>query len=233
MFSSAIGAFVIGESPIGVSPPPPVPPAPPTPPTPGPTGGFGSGLSALAGSTVISQYAQSPVLGALLNYFEQYFDPSANFNLFFDSVMNIDTATGYGLDVWGRILGVGRVLAITTGNYFGLKGPSSDSGEPFNQAVFYNGQRLTDNFALPDAQYRQLLLAKAAANICSGSIPAINQVLLFLFPGLGNCYCTDGQNMTMTYTFSFALTPVQLAIVFQSGVLPKPAGVALSIVQPA
>lgn len=36
--------------------------------------------------------------------------------------------------------------------------------------------------------------------------------------------------MTMTYTFTFALTPVELAIVLNSGVLPKPTGVAASVV---
>lgn len=182
--------------------------------------------------TVISQYAQSPTIAALINYYEQYFDPTANFNRFYNQIWNIYTAKGYGLDVWGRILGVGRVLQVSAGSYFGFKGPVSASGVPFNQGVFFNGERLTNNYALPDTQYLQLLLAKAAANISNGSIPSINAILRFLFPGLGNAYCTDGQNMTMTYTFTFALSPVQLAIVFQSGVLPKPAGVALSIVQP-
>lgn len=182
--------------------------------------------------TVISQYAESPTLGQLIQYFQQYFDPTANFNAFYSQIWNIYTAKGYGLDVWGRILGVGRVLELTSSTYFGFTGPVSASGVPFNQGVFYNGETLTSNFSLPDPQYLQLLLAKAAANICNGSIPAINAILLFLFPGLGNCYVTDGENMTMTYTFTFALSPVQLAIVFQSGVLPKPAGVALTIVQP-
>ena len=36
--------------------------------------------------------------------------------------------------------------------------------------------------------------------------------------------------MTMTYTFEFALTPVEQAIVEQSGVLPRPTGVSSSVV---
>jgi Protein of unknown function (DUF2612) len=36
--------------------------------------------------------------------------------------------------------------------------------------------------------------------------------------------------MTMTYTFAFQLSPVELAIVTQSGVLPKPTGVLASVV---
>ena len=42
---------------------------------------------------------------------------------------------------------------------------------------------------------------------------------------------TDGLNMTMTYTFRFPLTPVQLAIVQNSGVLPRTSGVAATVVQ--
>ena len=85
---------------------------------------------------------------------------------------------------------------------------------------------------MTDDVYRQVILAKALANICDGSIPAINQVLMTMFPGEGNAYATDGGDMTMTYTFEFELTAVQYAIVAQSGVLPKPIGVSVTIVQP-
>ena len=96
---------------------------------------------------------------------------------------------------------------------------------------------VTSNYALLDGPYRALILAKALANICNATIPAINQILINLFgptgplPVPGNAYCTDGLNMTMTYTFSGPLDPVQTAIVYQSGVLPKPAGVSATVVQ--
>jgi 5,10-methylene-tetrahydrofolate dehydrogenase/methenyl tetrahydrofolate cyclohydrolase len=69
------------------------------------------------------------------------------------------------------------------------------------------------------------------ANISNGSIKSINSILMSLFGESGNAYCTDGGDMTMTYHFDFELTPVQAAIVGQSNVLPKPVGVASSIVQ--
>ena len=70
------------------------------------------------------------------------------------------------------------------------------------------------------------------SNICNGSIPAINQILMFIFPGMGNCYVTDGGNMTMSYTFGADLSAVQVAIITQTGILPRPAGVSATIVQP-
>ena len=174
----------------------------------------------------------------LLSNMNTYLDPAVNIDSFFDNVWNIDTAVGYGLDVWGRIVGVSRVLEISTVNYFGYSSPgdATASGLPWNQAPFYSGQPLTSNYALLDGPFRALILAKAMANICNATIPAINQILINLFgadgplPIAGNSYCTDGLDMTMTYTFPAALDPVQTAIIYQSGVLPRPAGVSASVV---
>jgi len=206
--SNAIGLFTIGISPIGTIP-------------------FFDWWD-----TVLSQYANSPVITQLISNFFQYIDQTANMDAFFDYIWNVDTAQGEGLDIWGRIVGVNRTLAIVTGTFFGMEGPSGASGEPFDVAPFYNGAALTDNFSLTDQAYRTLILAKALANISDGSIPAINQLLLNIFPGLGNCYVTDEGNMEMTYTFDFPLDPVQTAIVYQSGVLPKPTGVNATVVVP-
>ena len=90
----------------------------------------------------------------------------------------------------------------------------------------------TQNYILSDSAYRILILAKGLANICDGSIRAINQILINLFgQTFGNSYCTDLGHMQMTFTFSNPLDPVSYAVVTQSGVLPVPAGVAFSVVQ--
>lgn len=181
-------------------------------------------------ATVISQYANSPVLLKMVADMADYIDPSANIDAFFLSIWNVDTATGYGLDVWGRIVGVARVLEIPGSDpFFGFE--EATDGEPFNQAIFYNEGTLTSNFSLSDDAYRKLILAKALANISDGSIAGINQILINLFSEYGNCYVTDGLDMTMTYTFGSDLSPVDFAIVSQSGVLPRPAGVSVTIIQ--
>lgn len=177
--------------------------------------------------TVLSQYANSPVVTALVDYFAQWLDPASRFDNFYSLLWNIDTAQGFGLDVWGRILGVNRVLQVPTGEFLGFE--SDDQAKPFGYGILYGGARSTDNVALTDAAYRTLLLAKAALNITDASTPAINEILLSLF---GNGYVRDNQDMTITYVFSQALTPVQTAIVFQSGVLPKPCGVSFDVEQP-
>ncbi len=180
--------------------------------------------------TIISQYANSASLTQLILNIDGYIDPTSLFDAFYDLMWNVDTAQGYGLDVWGRIVGVNRVIQVAASKYFGFAEATVLSADPFNQSPFYSGELLNSNFALSDESFRTLIFAKALANISNGSAASINQILLTLFPGRGNCYCTDGLNMTMTYTFDFVLTPVEAAIVVASGVLPRSAAVALSIV---
>lgn len=210
--------------------------------------------------TIISQYATSHRLTKLITDLNEYIDPSVNLEAFYNLIWNLDTAVGYGLDVWGRIVGIGRVLTISTPDaYFGFDEAVDSAG--FNQASFYSGQPTTHNYSLTDEAYRNLIYAKAAANITDCSIPAINTILRNLFPGRGNCYVTDGRNvpgiayfgfneaqdtagfnqasfvdfapalpgnMTMVYVFNFTLEPYEIAIVTNSGVLPKPTGVLAS-----
>lgn len=181
--------------------------------------------------TIISQYATSPTIRGIIEGFNSYIDPSADLDLFYDQVWNIDTAVGWGLDVWGRILVVSRALQITTSGYFGFSGPDGMSGDSFDTLPMYNSGPLTTNYDLTDDAYRVLLIAKAAFNICDGSIMAINAILRELFGASGAAYVTDGLNMTMTYTFKFNLSPVDFAIVSQSGAIPRPTGVSVSVVQ--
>ena len=182
-------------------------------------------------ATVISQYANSPVLLQLIENMAEYIDPAALFDDFFKLVFNVNTAQGYGLDVWGRIVGVSRVLQLPQDEeYLGFE-QADPSAYTFGEGIFFNNSTLTANFALSDTAFRRLILAKALANISDGSIPSINQILINLFGDYGNCYVTDGGDMTMTYTFGSALSPVDYAIVAQSGVLPRPVGVAATIVQ--
>lgn len=181
--------------------------------------------------TILSQYANSPTLLALLESMNAYLDPGADIDAFYNLVWNVDTARGWGLDVWGRIVGVRRVLDVQQSDVFGFE-EATPGSTTFGEGIFYSGGPTSGNVALSDTAYRKLILTKALANICDGSIPAINRVLMLLFEGRGDCYVTDGNDMTMTYTFTFVLTPVERAIVLLSNALPRPAGVASTVVEP-
>lgn len=202
---NGIGQFIIGESAIGSQP-------------------FDWS------QTILSQYANSPVILSIIESFSEAVDPTQSIEAFYDQVWNVATAVGYGLDVWGRIVGVNRVIQVPPSKFFGFAEAGNVSADPFNQSPFYAGGPLTSNFQLSDDAFRQLIFAKAAANIWDGSIPGLNSILRLLFPGQ-LCYVLDNENMTMTYVFGWILTPVQIGIIENTGVLPRPAGVLLNYQQ--
>lgn len=174
--------------------------------------------------TILSQYNASAKLQTLLAAINQWISPDANYELFFSTVWNILTASGYGLDVLGRIVVAPRTVSAAPASVFGFYEATDRVG--FGQGPFaeaYNPDTVT--YALSDDAYRALILAKAAFNITDGSVPATNAILMNLFAGRGNAYVQDNLNMTMVYVFTFALTPAEMATV-QAGVLPKPTGVS-------
>ena len=175
--------------------------------------------------TVVSQYGNSPVLLGLINRFNAAVDPSTNFDNFYNDIWNLQTASGIGLDIWGRIVGVSRALQITEARWEGFSQQTTLTSDPFGFSPLYSGQQLLFPYNLSDTDFLTLIYAKARSNIWDGSIPGLNAIMMSMFPGSGNCYVVDGLNMTLTYTYEFALTSVQAAVVFQSGILPRPAGV--------
>lgn len=181
--------------------------------------------------TIYSQFANSPSITLLIEAMNQAIDPTVNIDAFYSMVWDVSTAQGYGLDVWGRIVGVTRVLKTTSGKFFGFNEASNISADPFGQSPFYSGVSVTSNYALSDDAFRTLIYAKALYNITNGSVLSINAILMTLFAGRGNAWVTDPGGMQMTYTFDFELTPVEAAIVGQSGVLPRPSGVAATYKQ--
>lgn len=180
--------------------------------------------------TILSQYANSPALCTIIDAWNQAIDPSDLIDSWYDDIWNPNTAIGYGLDVWGRIVGVSRVQKVAPTGFIGFKEADDSSGSalPFNVGIFYSGQPMTSNYALTDDAFRLLIQAKALANISDCSVTSINSILMTLFSSSGNIWVKDGGDMTMTICYDFTLTPIQAAIIQNSGVLPRIAGCAIS-----
>lgn len=187
------------------------------------------------GQVVISQYMPpaAPVLNTILGNLNTNLDPTANLLNFYNTIWNIATATGYGLDVWGRIVGVSRYLNVPgTFEFFGFN--EAQGSQPFNQAPFYAGSASpTVLTTLSDAAYRQIILLKALANITNCSAQQLNMLLTGLYGAEGVVYVIDNLDMTFTYRFKYTLAPLDYVTLTQSGVVPVPAGVSYSIVQGA
>lgn len=164
--------------------------------------------------TIISQYGTSATITQLVHNMDVYLDPREDFDNFYDFVFNVETAQGFGLDIWGRIVGVDRVLNVP-----------ADTPNP-GHYPFTPG-----TFALDDDQYRTVILVKALANITNCTAEGLNQLLSNLFADRGRCYVLDLGSMTMQFTFEFFLEPFEYVIITQSGVAPRPAGVLANVRQ--
>ena len=60
--------------------------------------------------TVVSQYGNSPTITSLIESFNDAVDPSSNIDNFYTWVWDVSSAQGFGLDIWGRIVGVSRTI---------------------------------------------------------------------------------------------------------------------------
>ena len=212
-------------------------PSYPRPPIPSVIGTFQPGISPIGmyvfdvWSTIIAQYANSPIIDAIITSFNAAMNMPALIDNWYDMIWNVASAQGYGLDVWGRIVGVTRALSLPGAvDYVGFEEAASWTGfgPAGGQGIFYSGGGLTTNYNLSDDDFRTLILAKAAGNISDCSIPSVNSILLALFPGKVS-YVQDNLNMTLDYVFDWVPSAVQLAILGQSNVLPNPCGVGITI----
>lgn len=130
--------------------------------------------------TIISQYGNSATISQLVRNIDAYIDPRADLDAFYNFVWNVDTAQGFGLDIWGRIVNIKRELQLPPeSEYFGFN--ESPDGRPFNQSPFYAGPAATNTYRLSDDAYRTLIYIKALRNISSTNAPAVNQLLRNLF----------------------------------------------------
>lgn len=145
--------------------------------------------------TVQSEYGNSPTILALIESFNAAVDPSADIDNFLIWCWQVDTAQGVFLDSWGRIVGVTRTIPT----------------DPVT--------------VLTDAQFVELILLKALANISRDSSYSINTLLLEWMAGRGRAYVSDLGNMEIRYNFEFALEPFEIDIIAQSGIFLRPAGV--------
>lgn len=194
--------------------------------------GSGTYEDVTAQQTVGTQYAPGPIITGIIEAFNQWIDPSVDIDNFYKYIWNVYTAVGFGLDIWGRIVGVPRTITLTPPpDYFGFK-EALPGSYPFNQEPFYNGPPAGSLFTLTDDAYRVLILTKALANICSFTAPAINALLAFMFKGRGSCYVLDLGGMAIEYVFNFTLQPWEQSVLLQASLMPRPAGVAVTITNP-
>jgi hypothetical protein len=185
--------------------------------------------------TVQVQYAASPGINGIIASFEAAECLDDFTDEFLVRVWDIDTCETFGLDIWGKIVGVSRTMSVDFDpDYFGFRearNPTTPNySMPFNQAPFYRGEPLSGVVRLENEPYRRLIKAKAFTNITDATIPSINRFLTMLFREQGRVYCTSGRDMTMSIVFEFVPSLSDIAIVQSPDVMPIPSGVKLSVI---
>lgn len=176
--------------------------------------------------TIMSQYANSPKLLHIITSVWDAIDPEQFTQDYYQLVMNIPTANGSGLDIWGRIVGISRTVTFVNpeGEYLGFE----DGFYPFNERPFSAPGSGSDTWELTNDAYRELILMKALSNIVYATAPNINALMRAMFDRPSYCLITG--HMKMRYVFEFELSPYQHHLVYNTDILPRPCGVEISII---
>jgi hypothetical protein len=185
--------------------------------------------------TILTQYSSSAKLLSIINTFYQAEKIDDFTDEFIERVWDLTTCETFGLDVWGKIVGVSRyIIAPIDNQAFGFSeadDASPDYPTPFNDSPFFGGLQETTNVKLGDDAYRTLIFCKAFSNISIATIPDVNRFLKILFYNRGRAYCVNYRDMTMGMTFEFQLAPYEEAILTNYAVAPIPSGVLVNIHQ--
>ena len=174
--------------------------------------------------TIISQYANSPILLSIIKSLNTAIDTRVDIKRFYNNIWDIDTANGYGLDIWGVILGINRFFkVIEQGDFIGFE----NGFNTFNNAIWYTGNNGVKMHKMDDESYRNILKLKAISNIIYATIPNINKFLSEMFKNRGRVYLEKVDTMHLCYIFEFSLTPIEVSILKSGNILPRPSGVLI------
>ncbi|MEH5098348.1 DUF2612 domain-containing protein [Atlantibacter hermannii] len=152
------------------------------------------------------------------------------------SNFDLDSVTGYRLDVIGRIVGLPRSVPEALAKvFFGFQGHTNSAGFASKSNPGYSGAPFYSKFApaygpyqLGDNEYRRFLRVKIARNAAAATIASEDRVSLqdvIQAAFNGRAYVTDRQDMTLALNVSSQVSVDELRLIVRLGLLPKPAGV--------
>ena len=144
-------------------------------------------------------------------------------------ILNIDTASGYALDLIGRHVGVCREQQnLILKDFFAFTQAEKEQG--FNKGEFYRlGNSLKGSFYLNDSDYRFLIKAKIIKNYQTGTLENIYKSLEFLL-GAGN-FIFDNYDMTLNLVLKNTnTTQFLINLIFKNDILARPVGVGLNVI---
>ena len=151
---------------------------------------------------ITSEHQSAPNFMATVSALAQAFVDLQNVLLAIPEDYDLDTAVGSQLDVDGQWIGLSRILrAPVVGVYFSF----GIAGQGFSEGVWKSTNDPTYGLVtLDDDTYRMLLIAKARANTCDGSLAVIQEILQDMFAQFSGTlvFVQDRDDMTFTIGIS-------------------------------
>lgn len=146
------------------------------------------------------QYNDAEKLTAILKGTEEFISTAVSdfWQSYLEDIFTISTANSFGLEMWGRTLGIVRPTYT-----------DSDTGNIVN---------------ISDELYRRMLIGAIYKFNMTCTVPEINQYLRYVF-GNKPIYVVDGLDMSMKIVAYFDITEEELAILNSDDFIPRPAGV--------
>lgn len=155
-----------------------------------------------ASGVYLWQYEDAERLHAILKGSEEFFGVAVTqfWEDFRDKIFNISTAVGFGLDLWGQILGIPRPT-------YTHEVDGADVTEPIS-----------------DDLYRRVLLGALYKMNTNATVYDINHYLSYIFPDRA-FVVRDNLDMTFTVFAVFVPTDEEKAVLRLDNFIPRPAGV--------
>jgi len=173
---------------------------------------------------LIWQYHDKPKALSTIKAIYAITDDSFKTVLNIADILDIDTASGYALDLVGRHVGIKRVLSQAIAKeFFGFL--ESDSSLAFDVGEFYQyGDSLNATVRLNDDDYRFFIKAKILKNYQNGTSEFIVDSIRYLLGGTGNAI--DNLDMTMHVIVNREqLNSIKLYAIKNLDILARPVGV--------
>lgn len=150
---------------------------------------------------ITSEYATKYKYNKYVEAFLKMLGPTWENLASFDSLFNLEAASGEQLDVLGQLVGISRVLPISNPNI-----------DPI----------------LNDDAYRTIIKAKIMANRWDGTTKGLQYIIEETFPDLAYLII-DNQDMSYSITIYDTDYDEQLVeLLFEGYILPKPAGIKVN-----
>lgn len=173
------------------------------------------------------QYNNAPRLEALLTQKQAWYDEEQTefWSNWVVDVFDLRTANAFGMKVWAIILGLPLVVSVgpseTTAPAWGFGALRQN----FGRGNF--GRSGSGTISLTLEQQRLVLRLRYFQLVGRCNVPEINKFMIAVFGDQGLVSVTDNLDMTMSYTFGFAIDS-QLAFVLRNfDLLPRPSTVGI------